>query len=122
VLEPLSQDYEAHYRRYDWETDGLAQWHTVPVGGVVVIEGVYAIRKELAKLYDFRVWVHCPRETRLARGLERDGEAARDMWVSNWMVAEDLYVEAHKPYEIADLVMDGTVSGVVINFNGKPNS
>jgi uridine kinase len=99
----------------------LAQWHTVPVGGVVVIEGVYAIRRELAELYDFRVWVHCPRETRLARGLERDGEAARDRWVNNWMAAEDLYVEAHKPYEIADLVMDGTVSGVVLNCNGKPN-
>lgn len=53
VLEPISQDREGHYQRYDWETDALAEWHTVPVGGIVVIEGVYSIRKEIIDKYDF---------------------------------------------------------------------
>jgi uridine kinase len=54
VLEPLSKEKEAHYQRFDWKTDRLAEWHTVPVGGIVIVEGVYAIRKELADKYDFR--------------------------------------------------------------------
>ena len=48
VLEPISQNKEGCYQRYDWNIDDLAEWHTVPVGGMVIIEGVYSIRKELA--------------------------------------------------------------------------
>jgi uridine kinase len=108
VLESISQNKEGRYQRYDWEIDGLAEWHTVPVRGIVIIEGVYSIREELANKYDFTVWVDCPRETRLSRGLERDGEEARDMWENNWMISEDIYVEEHKPYGRADFVVDGT--------------
>jgi uridine kinase len=108
VIEPLSQDKEGFYQRYSWETDCLAEWHTIPVGGIVIIEGVYSIRKELADKYDFKIWVDCPREIRLSRGLERDGEKARDMWENNWMISEEIYVEKHQPFERADLVVDGT--------------
>ncbi|ATP41944.1 uridine kinase [Solibacillus sp. R5-41] len=108
VLEPISQEKEGHYQRYDWETDSLAEWHTVPVGGIVIIEGVYSIRKELVDKYDVKIWVDCPREKRLSRGLHRDGEEAREMWENNWMISEDIYVEKHKPYESADIVVDGT--------------
>lgn len=108
VLEPLSRDQEGHYQRYDWNQDKLAEWQTVPVGGIVVIEGVYTLRKEIADFYDFTIWVECPRETRLARGLERDGQEARDMWENNWMIAEDMYVEAHRPFERANLKISGT--------------
>lgn len=108
VLEPIAQNQEGHYQRYDWVIDGLAEWHTVPIGGIVIIEGVYSIRKELAKKYDFTIWVDCPRELRLSRGLERDGEEARDMWENNWMISEDLYIEEHKPFERADLIVNGT--------------
>lgn len=108
VLEPISQNKEGSYQRYDWETDDLAEWHTVPIGGVVIIEGVYSIRNELASKYDFTIWVECPREKRLSRGLERDGEEARDMWENNWMISEDLYVETQKPFERADLIVNGT--------------
>lgn len=108
VLEPISQNQEGSYQRYDWEADELAGWHTVPVGGTVIIEGVYSIRNELANKYDMTIWVDCPRETRLSRGLERDGEEARDMWENNWMISEDLYMEEQKPFERADFIVHGT--------------
>ncbi|OCA83125.1 uridine kinase [Bacillus sp. FJAT-27225] len=108
LLQPLSENQEGYYQRYDWESDKLAEWHKVPVGGIVIIEGVYSTRKELADFYDYTIWVDCPRDIRLKRGLERDGEAARDRWVNNWMVAEDVYVEAHSPAERADLKISGT--------------
>jgi uridine kinase len=52
--------------------------------------------------------VDCPRDIRLSRGLERDGQESRDMWEKVWMVSEDIYVNSHKPYERADLVVDGS--------------
>jgi uridine kinase len=107
VLEPLTQDEEGYYQRYDWETDRLAEWHSIPVGGIVIIEGVYSIRNELFDRYDLTFWVDCPREMRLLRGLKRDGEVARGMWEDYWMVSEDLYVREHRPHEKADIVMEG---------------
>jgi len=108
VIEPLRQNKEGCYQRYDWEKDNLSEWHTVPIGGIVVIEGVYSLRNELVDKYDHTIWVDCPRDVRLSRGLARDGENARDMWINNWMVSEDLYVEAHKPLDRVDLVVTGT--------------
>ena len=108
VLKPLSEGAGARYQRYDWEKDQLADWHNVPEGGPIIIEGTYSIRKELAVYYDYTIWVECPRWLRLERGLDRDGEAARPMWEENWMVFEDLYIEEHQPMERAALVVDGT--------------
>ncbi|MCW1939702.1 AAA family ATPase [Bacillus anthracis] len=108
VLDPISNGIEGCYKRYDWETDSLAESHTISANGIVIIEGVYATRQELAGMYDLKIWVNCPRETRIKRGIARDGEAARDMWENNWMVAEDMYVEIHKPHEFADFIIDGT--------------
>lgn len=107
VIEPLSQNKEGCYQRYDWENDILSEWHSVPIGGIVVIEGVYTLRNELIAKFDYTIWIDCPRDVRLARGLMRDGEGAREMWVNNWMIAEDLYVEKHKPREKAHLIVNG---------------
>ncbi|GAB6257834.1 uridine kinase family protein [Peribacillus sp. N1] len=108
ILKPLTEGGEGRYQRYDWEKDTMAEWHEVPAGGLVIIEGTYSIRNELAGYHDFTIWVECPRDQRLKRGLERDGEDARQMWEDNWMVHEDLYVGAQRPQERANLVVDGT--------------
>lgn len=108
VLTPLSQDHEGRYQRYDWDLDELAEWHTLTVGGIVIIEGIYSTRNELADMYDFKVWVECPRDIRLARGIARDGEAAREIWENDWMVIEDRYAETHRPFERANLLIDGS--------------
>ena len=107
VLEPLRGGGRGRYQRYDWDTDELAEWHDVPVGGIVVVEGVYSTRSELAGYYDFRIWVTAQPEVRLARGLERDGEDARSLWVDEWMPEEDRYAALDRPRERAHLVVDG---------------
>jgi uridine kinase len=107
VLNPLSKDQDGHYQRYDWDSDSMAEFHTVPAGGIVIIEGVYSTRQELEHYYDWKIWVDCPREIRLDRGIQRDGAEARAMWENNWMVAEDLYVQQQKPHERADIVILG---------------
>jgi uridine kinase len=111
VLEPLRAGRGARYRAYDWNRDALGAWHAVRPGGVALVEGVYALRPELRALYDVRIWVECPRAIRLARGLARDGEAARARWEEDWMPAEDRYVAACRPAASVDHVVSG-VPGV----------
>ena len=107
VLAPLSRGEEARYQRYDWESDRLGGWSTVPCRDTVVVEGVYLLRDELRRYASVAIWVETPREVRLTRGIERDGEAARSRWTEEWMPAEDAYVSAMRPDTAAVLVVDG---------------
>jgi uridine kinase len=107
VLEPLRRGQNARYDRYDWVTDELREVGEVPPGRVVIVDGIYSSRRELAALYDMRIWVECPRELRLSRGLERDGETARSRWEEDWMPSEDRYVQEHRPQELADVIVKG---------------
>jgi uridine kinase len=110
VLTPIREGQSAHYQRYDWETDVLAEWRTISDSDVVLVEGVYTMRCELAHLYDLKIWVECPRTIRLARGVARDGEAARAIWEQDWMPKEDDYVKTHLPHERADFSINGARS------------
>ena len=107
VLTPIREGRLAHYQRYDWETDVLAEWHTIPMSDVVLVEGVYTMRRELADIYDLKIWVECPKAIRLARGIARDGEKARTIWEQDWMPKEDDYIKTHLPHESANLFVNG---------------
>lgn len=100
VLVPVSHGRSARYERYDWASDRLVEWREVPPAAVIV-EGVYVLRKELIGYYCYRVWVEARPEVRLRRGLERDGDQARDRW-AEWMRSETAYVAAHRPEQQAD--------------------
>ena len=110
VVDPLRRGQDARYQVYDWDRDALAAWLTIPAGALVLIEGVYMLRPELRDLYDLRVWVDCPRQIRLARGIARDGEAWRPRWEQDWMPSEDRYVAECQPIAIADVVVSGKES------------
>jgi uridine kinase len=108
VLRPLTAGEEAHYQRYDWDDQSLAEWIELPLRPEVVIrEGVTAIRREFDPYLAYRIWVETPRTLRLHRGLERDGESMRRQWES-WMAAEDAYVARDNPIARADTVVSGT--------------
>jgi uridine kinase len=109
VLTPLTQNQPAHFQSYDWGEDRLAEYHTIPAGGMVVIEGVSTLLPQLTPIYDYRIWVECPYDLRLVRGLARDGEQVRDWWVNGWMPAEQRYIQVYSPVKRADLKVDGSV-------------
>ena len=109
VIEPLVRGEPARYQRFDWSTGRLAEWITVEPAPIVVIEGVSSGRSEWAEHLAYVVWVETPATTRLARGLERDGDDALDDWRA-WMAAEDAHFERDRTRERADLVIDGTAA------------
>jgi uridine kinase len=108
VIEPVAGGRETRYQRYDWDADTLAEWHEIPAGAVVLVEGVYSASAPLRPHMDYTIWVECPDDVRLERGLERDGAAMRAMWVERWMPAERRYRDEERPDLSADLVVDGT--------------
>ena len=106
VLQPLTVGKEGSYRRYDWGSDTLAERRVIPAGGVALVEGVYALVPSLICFYHFKVWIDCPRELRLARGLDRDGPEALSQWRDQWMPAENRYASTQRPMDLADVVLD----------------
>ena len=106
VLQLLNAGASGSYRRYDWGRDALAERRVVPAGGIVLVEGVYALMRPLTDYYHCKVWMDCPRELRLARGLARDGQAALAQWRDQWMPAEDRYASTQRPMDDIDLVLD----------------
>jgi uridine kinase len=107
VFEPLVAGRAARYASWNWVAHEPGGERSVTPEGVVVVEGVCALHRRFRDDYDIRVWVEAPYETRLARGVARDGEAARATWVEHWMPMEDQYVERDDPVSCADVVVDG---------------
>ena len=106
VLAPLAAGRPGRYQRYDWVERRFAEWHDVPVTAHLVVEGCGAGRRAADAVAGLRVWVEAPDDVRLARGLERDGEAMREEWLT-WMRAEDVHFAAERTRERADVLVDG---------------
>jgi uridine kinase len=105
VLEPLGRGETARFVPNDWGGPPKPEVVIEP-GGAVIVEGVTASREAFRPYLAFSIWVETPRELRLARGLERDGEAMREQWLA-WMAAEDEYVDRERPQEHAEVVLAG---------------
>jgi len=107
VLEPLLDGRPARYQRWDWHTDTGAEWHDVPVGVPMIVEGVSSTRWELGVPWDLTIWVETPEQVRLARALDRDGPDMLATWLHVWLPEEDAYVARERPQQRVDLIVPG---------------
>jgi uridine kinase len=108
VLEALARGEEARWHAYDWEAgDGrLLQHPTIcPEAPVVILEGVYSARPELADLFQLRVLYDAPADLRHLRWVEREGEGYLDDWARRWSEAEDWYFSHVMTPDQFDLVL-----------------
>jgi uridine kinase len=109
VILPLRKGRTARYHGFDWDRrEPYSEERVVEPRGVVVVEGVCALHRDFRDAYDLRIWVEAPYEVRLARGVARDGEEARDTWENVWMPREQAYIERDDPISAAHLVVDGS--------------
>lgn len=105
LLRPLRAGAVARFQRYDWPSNTLADWVEVRPEGLIVVEGVYLLRRRLRRYWDYSVYVDTPREVRLAR-MHARGENDPE-WIERWAAAEDYYVRVERPSAHADLVVNG---------------
>jgi uridine kinase len=108
VFEPLIAGHTVRYASWDWAARRAGGERTVSPHGIVVVEGVCALHRMFRDDYDVRAWVEAPYDVRLARGVARDGEEARQTWAERWMPSEDRYVERDDPMACADVLVDGS--------------
>ncbi|MEK6273713.1 MAG: hypothetical protein AABM30_00060 [Actinomycetota bacterium] len=106
VLEPLSRNQPGRYHRTNWGEPDHQEPGEVTPAEFVILEGVTASREAFRPFLTYSVWIETPRELRLSRGLERDGEEARAQW-EEWITEEEEYVHREKPQERADFVLPG---------------
>jgi uridine kinase len=105
VLEPIAVGSSARFVPTRWGGPQRREV-TVEPGDFLVLEGVTASREAFRPYLTYSIWIETPRELRLQRGIERDGEDLRARWEA-WMALEDRYVERERPREHADLVLPG---------------
>jgi uridine kinase len=109
LLLQLALGEAAAWRPYDWDADDgrLGPAITAGPAGVVILDGAYSARPQLADLLDLRVLLDVPPQTRRERLLQREGERYRAEWEARWGEPEDLYFESLLPPGSFDLVLDG---------------
>ena len=107
VVVPLVDGCPARYQRWDWNTDTGAEWHDVPVGALLIVEGVSSTRADIPAPWDLTIWVDAPEELRLARALERDGPDMLATWLAVWLPEESAYVARERPQDRVDLIVPG---------------
>jgi hypothetical protein len=104
VLEPLLAGRPGRYQRWDFDADVGAEWHTVPVGVPVIVEGVSSTDVRVPVPWDFTIWIEVPKAVRQARIAERDGPSLRQRWLTDWIPSEEAYAAAQRPEDRVDLV------------------
>ena len=107
LLLPLAEGRSGSYRRYDWPTERYAEQVVVEPVPLLVLEGVGAGSSRFAGLVTVLVWVEAPREVRMRRGLDRDGEAFAPHW-EQWASDEAALFARERTRDRADLVVDST--------------
>ena len=110
LLGPLRHDNPGGYRRYDWHLARFAEWHTVEPVDTLVLEGVGSGASEYDDAITTLVWVEAPRELRMARGVDRDGQAVLPNWLA-WMDEEEALFDREHTRQRATVVVDGTGEG-----------
>ena len=114
LLEPWRRGPGTAYRLrwHDLVTDTYVEEpaHLVPADGILLVDGVFAQRPELAGLWDLVVYVDAPDEVRTARMAERDGVPADPDHPDQrrYLEAQRLYRDTCRPRLSADLVVDNT--------------
>lgn len=120
IVHALRAGREAVWRAFDWDAfDGRLR--TTPTRRapkpVVILEGVYSARPELADLLDLRVLLTVPDAVRAARLSSREGSIGA--WERQWHEAEDHYFRAIMPREAFDVVMEPRPRGWVTSGRSR---
>lgn len=96
-----------------WDSHDPIPVTNQPITPLMILEGVFSLRKEFRPYINYSIFVETNSEISLQRGLERDkgrdnktDEEIRHMW-TKWRDSEEAYMERDVPKQFADLIVDG---------------
>ena len=113
AIEPLLAGKTARWHAFDFvagqRPDGTypmqTAWTEREPADVIVVDGAYSARPELADLIDLAVLVDVPVETRHARLDARDEADFSSAWHARWDAVEEYYFTQIRPPSAFDLVV-----------------
>ncbi len=106
VLRALRDEGSARYFPFDWyafDNSRSAIATELRARPVILLEGTYSARPELADLVDLAILVDVPDSLRMERLLAREGEIGP--WERQWHRAEDWYLARQAPVGRFDCVL-----------------
>ncbi|MGH3505507.1 MAG: 4-amino-4-deoxy-L-arabinose transferase [Nocardioidaceae bacterium] len=102
ILRPLATGAVARWQRYDWHAAQFDGWVDLAPPDVLVLEGCGSGARTYAPYTSLLVWLDADRQTRIQRGLARDGAAVLPHWLA-WMDLESAYFTANDTAARADI-------------------
>jgi len=104
-LLPLRAGHAATFQPYDWGANNgrLASAKTIPAAKLIIVEGVYAARPELADLIDFAIYLGIDPDVRAKRYAQREDDPG---WRGFWERGEVYYFSDVRPPATFDLQLD----------------
>jgi molybdenum cofactor guanylyltransferase len=105
ALLPLLAGQPAVFQPYDWDADDgrLAPPKTIPAADLIIVEGVYAARPELADFIDIAVYLGVDPQVRAQRYAERPDDPD---WRRFWERGEAHYFDVVRPPVGFDIQLD----------------
>ncbi len=103
---PLRAGHKARYRPYDWDQNAMSSdVRVISPAEVVVLEGLFVARPELAAYVDINIVVETSAAARHDRQARR-ADASPD-WLKRWDAAERWYFEHIRPVDTFDIRVGG---------------
>jgi uridine kinase len=129
VLSPFGPNGTHRFRPaiHDVKTDEILDlpWQTAPAKAVLVVDGLFLHRDELAPVWDFSVFLDVPFDVTVARMAKRDGghQDPKHPSVARYVEGQRLYFSVCSPWRRADLVIDNSNFGrpIIISSAEIPN-
>jgi uridine kinase len=97
---------------FDLNRDVLfeSRWQTGPADAILIIDGLFLLRPELAGVWNFAIWLDAPDEVRRERMIERDGShpESDSALGQRYLGAQELYQREAKPRAAASAIIDNS--------------
>jgi uridine kinase len=118
LLLPLGPGGDCRYRTavFDYRTDQPLDLPLLqaPPHTILLVDGIFLLRPELAPLWDYRIFISLPFEVALERALQRDMQAEsgktqaelRARYLQRYLPAQRYYLKTVKPQDLADMIID----------------
>lgn len=114
VLHAFGKDGTGRFRKksMDLATDSLLEepWQQAIAGTTVIVEGMFLHRDNLAKFWDFSIFLDVPFNITAARMAQRDGSSANpeDPSMRRYVEGQKLYFAACQPWSKATVVINNS--------------
>lgn len=115
LLQSLGPTGNGQYRRaaFDVSTDTplVTREEYAPLNAVLLVDGVFLLRPELDRLWDYRIFVQVDFEVALQRAVQRDqplfgdAVAVRRRYLLRYIPGQQLYLQRDHPQERADVIV-----------------